>query len=184
VQIETPPEPVGWLERFHAGDRAVLDEVYRGYLDTVYRSAGRVLGGADLETVVHEVFFRVMSSEDLRRAFNGGDLGAWLLVIARHHAIDYVRRRRREEPAGLEVAGTTDPLRDGFAARAEAALVIDKFCCEVLPPKWRPVFEARFLHHLSQTEAATALRMRRTTLVYQELRIRHLLHTFLLEEAP
>jgi RNA polymerase sigma-70 factor (ECF subfamily) len=143
-----------------------------------------VLGGADLETVVHEVFFRLMSNEDLRKAFRGGDLAAWLVVIARHHAIDYVRRRGREEPAGLEVAGAANPPQDGFASRAEAALLVEKFCRELLPPKWRAVFEARFLRHLSQTEAANALRMSRTTLLYQELRIRRLLRVFLLEEAP
>ena len=161
----------------------MLDEVYRGHLDAVHRSAGGVLGGADLETVVHEVFFRLMSNDDLRKGFHGGDLAAWLVVIARHHAIDYVRRREREEPAGLEVADSADSPRDGFASRAEAALLVQKFCRDVLPPKWHAVFEARFLRHLSQTEAATALRMSRTTLLYQELRIRRLLHVFLLEEA-
>ena len=70
------------------------------------------------------------------------------------------------------------------ASRAEAALLIQKFCAEVLPPKWRPVFEARFVEHLTQTEAAAALRMRRTTLVYQELRIRSLLNGFLLGDTP
>jgi RNA polymerase sigma-70 factor, ECF subfamily len=172
-----------WLERFHAGDRAVLDEVYRGHVDVVHRSAGGVLDGADLETVVHEVFFRVMASGDLRKAFHGGDLAAWLVVVARNHAIDYVRRRNREQPAGLAVIGAPDVPSPGGASRAEAALLIHKFCAEVLPAKWRPVFEARFVQHLTQTEAAAALRMRRTTLVYQELRIRGLLNGFLLGEA-
>lgn len=183
TKVEAPGERTSWLERFHAGDRTVLDEVYRGHVDTVHRSAAGVLGGADLETVVHEVFFRVMSNQDLRKAFHGGDLAGWLVVVARHHAIDYVRRRGREEPTGLDVAGAADPSQDGFASQADAALVIEKFCREVLPAKWRPVFEARFLHHLSQTEAATELRMNRTTLVYQELRIRRLLNSFLLGEA-
>jgi RNA polymerase sigma-70 factor (ECF subfamily) len=181
---EVREAPASWLARFHAGDRAVLDEVYRAQVDAVHRSAGGVLGGADLETVVHEVFFKVMTNADLRRAFQGGDLAAWLVVIARHHAIDYVRRRNREQPAGLDVAGAADAPHAAVASRAEAALLIQKFCAEVLPSKWRPVFEARFVEHLTQTEAAAALRMQRTTLVYQELRIRRLLHTFLLEEAP
>jgi len=186
-EVETPEAGPSWLQRFHAGDRAVLDDVYRTHLDAVHRSAAGVLGGADLETVVHEVFFKVMSNQDLRKAFHGGDLAAWLVVVSRHHAIDYARRRGREEPAGLDLAHAADRShpapRDGFASRADAALVIQKFCCDMLPPKWLPVFEARFLHHLSQTEAAAALGMNRTTLVYQELRIRRLLRAFLLEEA-
>jgi RNA polymerase sigma-70 factor, ECF subfamily len=184
TEVEGPRERTSWLERFHAGDRTVLDEVYRGHVDAVHRAASGVLGGADLETVVHEVFFRLMSNDELRKAFHGGDLAGWLVVVARHHAIDYVRRRGREQPSGLDVASAADPPQDGFTSQADAALVIEKFCREVLPPKWRSVFEARFLQHLSQTEAATELRMNRTTLVYQELRIRRLLGAFLLGEAP
>jgi RNA polymerase sigma-70 factor (ECF subfamily) len=184
AQPETSDARSSWLERFHAGDRAVLDEVYRAYVDAVHRSAGGVLGGADLETVVHEVFFKVMTSVDLRGSFHGGDLAAWLVVIARNHAIDYVRRRSREQPAGLDVPGVPEVGPSAGASRAEAALLIQKFCAEVLPSKWRPVFEARFVQHLTQTEAAAALRMRRTTLVYQELRIRRLLDAFLLGDAP
>ena len=171
-----------WLGRFHAGDRRVLDEVYRAHVDAVHRSAGGVLDGADLETVVHEVFFKVITNADLRESFHGGDLAAWLVVIARNHAIDYVRRRNRERPGGLDVTAPEAPQTAG-ASRAEAALLIQKFCADVLPAKWRPVFEARFIQHLTQTEASAALRMRRTTLVYQELRIRALLNGFLLGDS-
>jgi RNA polymerase sigma-70 factor, ECF subfamily len=181
---EIPGGRTSWLERFHGGDRAVLDEVYRAHVDAVHRSARGVLGGADSETVVHEVFFKVMTKADLRTSFQGGDLAAWLVVIARHHAIDYVRRSSREQPAGLDVVGAPDAPQAVGAPRADAALLIQKFCAEVLPQKWRPVFEARFVEHLTQTEAAASLRMRRTTLVYQELRIRRLLNGFLLGDTP
>jgi RNA polymerase sigma-70 factor (ECF subfamily) len=177
-----PEARAGWLGRFHAGDRRVLDEVYRAHVDAVHRSAGGVLDGADLETVVHEVFFKVITNADLRESFHGGDLAAWLVVIARNHAIDYVRRRNRERPGGLDVAAPEAP-QTAAASRAEAALLIQKFCADVLPAKWRPVFEARFIQHLTQTEASAALRMRRTTLVYQELRIRALLTGFLLGDS-
>ncbi len=46
--------------------------------------------------------------------------------------------------------------------------------------RWRLL---RFLGSLSQSEAALALGMRRTTLAYQELRITELLRKFLLEDA-
>jgi RNA polymerase sigma-70 factor (ECF subfamily) len=177
-----PEARASWLGRFHAGDRRVLDEVYRAHVDAVHRSAGGVLDGADLETVVHEVFFKVITNADLRESFHGGDLAAWLVVIARNHAIDYVRRRNRERPGGLDVAAPEAP-QTAAASRAEAALLIQKFCADVLPAKWRPVFEARFIQHLTQTEASAALRMRRTTLVYQELRIRALLNGFLLGDS-
>lgn len=172
-----------WLARFHAGERLVVDEVYRGQVDTVDRAVAGVLSGADRETAVHEVFFKLMSAPTFRSAFKGGDLGAWLVVVARNHAIDYARRRNRETPAGLQIASTASPP-EALARQMEARFLLSRFCSEVLPPKWRPVFEARFLDSLTQTEAAAALRVRRTTLVYQELRIRQLLRAFLLKEVP
>jgi RNA polymerase sigma-70 factor (ECF subfamily) len=53
----------------------------------------------------------------------------------------------------------------------------------VLPPAWLDVFQARFIDHLSQCEAAARLGKRRTTLAYQELRIRRLLRKFLLDQS-
>lgn len=172
-----------WLARFHGGERSITEQVYREFLDTVDRGVAAVLHGADRETVVHEVFLRLLTDGDLRRAFQGGDLGAWLLVIARNHAIDYARRRNRETPSGLDIPAAIATARDGLAGRAEARLLLDRFWTELLPPKWRAVFEARFVRNLSQTEAAAALDMHRTTLMYQELRIRQLLRAFLLEEV-
>jgi RNA polymerase sigma-70 factor (ECF subfamily) len=172
-----------WLERFYEGDRRALETVYREQFSTVETSVGRVLSGADRETAVHEVFLKIINNEGLRRSFRGGDLGAWLAVVARNHAIDYVRRRSREAPSGIDLgAGDVDP--HAFTRSTEARLLVERFQRDVLPPQWRRVFEARLLHNLSQTEAAAALGVRRTTLAYQELRIRRLLRKFLLKDAP
>ena len=84
----------------------------------------------------------------------------------------------RSKDAPVRVATTADHAGrrcKSFPTRARRG--------QVLPPAWRPVFEARFLQHLNQSEAATQLGMRRTTLAYRELRIRALLRKFLLEEA-
>jgi RNA polymerase sigma-70 factor, ECF subfamily len=180
--IEAPqPEPL-WLERFHAGERGVLEGIYRAHFETVDAAVGTVLSGADRETLIHEVFFRLLEDEGFRRAFRGGDLGAWLAVVARHQAIDHTRRRNREAPAGIDL-GSSRSNGDELASSAEARLLIERFVRDVLPPVWRSLFEARFISHLSQSEAAAALGKRRTTLAYQELRIRQMLRKFLLEDA-
>jgi RNA polymerase sigma-70 factor (ECF subfamily) len=169
-----------WVDRFYAGERRVLEEVYRENFAQVEAAVGVVLHGADRETAIHEVFLRVINSETFRRSFHGGDLGAWLSVVARNHAIDYARRRNRESPAGVDFGeGASDG--DLMARTSEARLLVDRFRREVLPPQWQGVFETRFLQ--SMTQAAAALGTRRTTLAYQELRIRRLLRKFLLEDA-
>ncbi len=164
-----------WLTQFHEGRRAVLEALYRDHFETVDRAVGRALRGADRETVVHEVFFRLLSRAELRENFQGGSLEAWLRTLARNQALDYLRRRERERPSGL--VEFADHAVEGAAEAEERRLLIKQFCHE-LPSKWRPVFEARFVDQLPQREAAQKLGMRRTTLAYQELCIRRLLVRF------
>jgi RNA polymerase sigma-70 factor (ECF subfamily) len=172
---------------FCAGKRGVLQALYHDHFETVDRAVGRVLNGPDRETVVQDVFCRLLASEDLRRNFQGGSLDAWLTIVARNQAIDYVRRYQREVP--LDESDRFSQADTRFAERTEAKLLVTRFRREVLPAKWEPVFQARFIERLSQREAAAKLGMRRTTLVYQELRIHALLRRFFLDspeqlEAP
>ncbi len=175
----------GWLERFHAGEPSALEACYRDHFDTVSRAVGSILSGADQETVVHEVFLRLISTEAVRRSFQGGSFAAWLATVSRNLAVDYVRARQREGTAlGRFASDARDdsPGPSPLDGKLEARRLVEKFRRERLPPQWAAVFEARFLRQLSQREAATELNMRRTTLAYQELRIRHLLQKFLLAQ--
>ncbi|TQF10122.1 RNA polymerase sigma factor [Myxococcus llanfairpwllgwyngyllgogerychwyrndrobwllllantysiliogogogochensis] len=177
-----PDEARRWLSLFHAGDRPVLNACYREHFDTVYRAATRVLPAVDAETVVHDVFLRLMSDEFARRSFKGGSLSAWLHTLSRNLAVDRVRRRQREGAALAQLAAEPRDVEPPAPPELEldADLLVERFRRERLPAKWAPVFEARFVRHLSQRDAATALGMHRTTLAYQELRVRRLLEKFLL----
>lgn len=177
----TPASPAdAWLRAFHAGETACLEACYRDHFDTVDRAVRTVVQGADRETLVHEVFARLLEEEPLRRAFTGGSLGAWLRTVARNQAIDYARRRR------FEVALPDDELRGGQddGARLERAvdvrLTLARFRL-LLPAKWHAVFDARFVAQQDQATAARALGLSRTTLAYQEYRVRKLLRRFVLK---
>jgi RNA polymerase sigma-70 factor (ECF subfamily) len=171
-----------WLADFHAGHRPVLEQCYREHYGTVQRAVGRVLSGADQETVIHEVFYRLISREEVRRSFRGGSLKAWLGTVAHHLALEYVRRRQREQGA---IERSQEPAEESVevSEESDARLLIERFKRECLPAKWHAVFEARFLQQLPQREAARLLDIHRTTLAYQELRIRALLRRFLLSEG-
>jgi RNA polymerase sigma-70 factor (ECF subfamily) len=80
---ESGPEEV-WLRSFHAGRRDCLEQCYRDHLDTVDQAVAMIVAGADRETLVHEVFFRLLNEEPLRRGFGGGSLSSWLRVVARN----------------------------------------------------------------------------------------------------
>jgi RNA polymerase sigma-70 factor (ECF subfamily) len=175
-----------WLEDFHRGSRQVLEQCYVDHFDTAAQAIGSILDGADRETVIHELFYRLISDADLRAKFRGGSLRAWIAVAARNMAIDYARRRRREQPADLAPHATKDVHpKTTMEASIEARQVVERFRATHLPEKYRRVFEARFIQQLDQSEAARLLGMHRTTLLYQELRIRKLLKSFLVRsELP
>jgi len=179
--LETPVQADAWLQRFHAGESATIAALYREHYETVDRAASGLLRGADRETVVHEVFYRVVSNAGFRQSFQGGNLGAWLATVARNLATDHVRAQQRQKAVPLDEAGELpEPTADRFAEAADARRLIDRFRAEVLPKKWEKVFQVRFLEQRDQRDAAAQLGMARTTLAYQELRIRGLLKKFLL----
>lgn len=165
------------LGAFHAGERQVLAACYRAHYGRVFAVVGKILGGADAESIVHEVFYRLLASREMRASFRGGNLGGWLAQVARNLAIDHARRWRREVeplPENEERAGRS------IDDELEAKHLIARFRREVLPSEFDAVFDARFLRQLPQRAAAAELRMPRTTLVYQEQKIRSLLQRFLL----
>lgn len=170
-------DPQAWLERFHRGDKEVLSQVYQGCFACVEKAVQRVLHGADAETVVHEVFFRMVADQSFRERFHGGSLAAWFSTVARNRAIDFLRKRNREAPVEHDVLVSMASADDGHAAlsRADAHRVIDQFVEHVLPKQLRSVFEARFRRELSQREAAKELSMARSSLAYQEQKILALL---------
>jgi RNA polymerase sigma-70 factor (ECF subfamily) len=181
--IESAP---GWLEAFHRGDRTALEETYRHHVRPVVDEASRLLRSADAETVAHEVFYRVLTDGRMRESFHGGNLGAWLRIVARRAAIDLLRKRRRED-GPLDDDMLTDYLPDTTREHEErdAKVLVERFRTEVLPEKFLRLFEVRFLGQVAQREAADLLGMSRSTLAYQEERVRELLKAFLLKrDAP
>lgn len=178
----TSPTPDGeWLRLFHEGDRATLEACYRAHFTTVARAIGPMLGGADRETVIHELFSSLISQQELRGSFRGGQLGAWLSTVARNRAIDFARRLGRE----VEVSAIETPFGaagSDWEGAADAHLLVERFRRDHLPPEWQGVFELRCLQQLPQREAARRLSLSRTTLAYREIRIRRLLRRFFLED--
>lgn len=177
------PEDPQWLASFHRGERPVMTGLYEDYYDVIDRAVGKFASGVDRENLVHDVFCALLADDQLRRNFQGGSLRAWLATIARNRSIDYVRRQQRK-PA-IERRADDDKTESPSPDRsAELNIVVDRCRNGVLPAKWVPLFELRFVEQLSQRECAERLGVSRTTLLYQETRIRALLRRFLLKATP
>lgn len=169
-----------WLRRFHEGDPEILEGCYRDSFPVMEKAVGEVLGHADRESIIHEIFSRLIEQPDFRRAFRGGSFLAWVGVVARHEAIDYARRLKREAPVGDRSVDLPHLRNEGRAT--EARILVESFRRTWLTPAWESVFNACFLQQMSQHEAARALGLSRTTVAYREMRIRHQLRRFLRDE--
>src|SRR5258708_18976837 len=135
---QTATTEEAWLDAFHSGDRACMAALYEGQFDVVDRVVGGILSGFDRENVVHEVFFRLLSDDGLRRQFQGGSLASWLRVMARNLALDHVRRRRLEVPLFEHIQAWHSGLsiEDRLEQRTHVRLTLERFRSHVLPAKW------------------------------------------------
>jgi RNA polymerase sigma-70 factor (ECF subfamily) len=165
--------------RFQAGDRELFGHLYRETYETVDAAVGRVLRGADRDTVVNDLYLRLLTKPELRRSFAGGSLRAWLATLAHNLAVDFWRRNRRETSLDAGGPPLIDPMVRRVEEQAELKLFIDRFKRDGLPEELWPLFQARFIECLAQREAARCLGMHRTTLAYRELRVRRYLKAFL-----
>ncbi len=175
LPAETQEQDAAWLARFHAADPEVMRAVYATHVDSILGAVGGLVTGPDRENVVHDVFSRLLSSEEMRRSFTGGSLSAWLRQVAKNRAIDHLRKQKRRREQDLEAVAEPASEHGTPAESTERQLaqrLVERLREHCVPEKWRAVFEARFVRQESQRDAAKGLGISRTTLMYQEARLR------------
>lgn len=169
-----------WIARFHAGDRRVIEQCYRENFSQVMDAVGRLLSGADQETVVHDVFCKLLDNADARAQFGGGNFTAWLRTIARNRAIDYVRRHGRETSVEPDTVVRLAGSQEHCDSRLELTTLLARFVRDHVPKRLVPLFRSRFIEQRSQQETADAIGLPRTTVAYHEMRLRKQLRRFVL----
>jgi RNA polymerase sigma-70 factor (ECF subfamily) len=84
------------LPRCRAGDELAWRELVAAHTRKVFGLAYRFTGRVDeAEDLTQEVFVKVYRTLDRYREADG-PFGAWLMAVARNHAIDHYRRRKQE----------------------------------------------------------------------------------------
>ncbi len=148
-----------------AGDTAAFGKLYDQYVDTVFRYVLFRLGDRELaEDVTSETFLRA-----LRRissiSYQGRDVGAWFITIARNLILDHVKssRYRREittaevaEAGTLPFPGHDRAAESGPEHQVLAMATKDELfrCIEALGDDQRDCIVLRFLQGLSVSETA------------------------------
>lgn len=181
------------LERFRAGDRAVLGRVYEHYADEVARvlrtgfpvrtGEGTVqipglTSAFDVECGVQEVFLRAFS-DGARQAYDGvRPYRSYLFRIARNWRIDRFRRHHREIVLEEVPEPDDEATFEGEFVDRELSALVERFV-ETLDGRERWYYDARYRRGLSQTDAAAEQGLTRIQGRRLEARIKRNLLRFL-----
>lgn len=148
------------LRRCREGDQAAWRDLVNAHGRRVFNLAYRFMGRADeAEDVTQEIFVKVYRSLDRFRP-SDGSFPAWLMTVARHHAIDRYRRRRDVEVGGdsaaLEAVASTDQGPLQRLEREERKQLVHRGL-RALPSSLREPLLLCDLEGLSHEEAAASL---------------------------
>ena len=134
------------------GDDLALGQLYDRYAGIAYAVALRVTSSVTTaEEVVSDTFVRVWKSAS-SYVPERGEVPAWIAAIARHRALDEVRRKgaRVSETSLLDAGSTASPFDD--LARLDVRRALD-----TLPPNERAVLELAYFGGLPQRQIAARL---------------------------
>jgi RNA polymerase sigma-70 factor, ECF subfamily len=173
-----------------AGDAAAFGQIYAQYFDTIYRFVQfRVGNRQTAEDITADTFVRALRRIDTF-TWQGRDIGAWLVTIARNLVADHFKSRR----VRYEIT-TVDPL-DGDAPHVEQRAaddteknVIDYLthvdmlrAVSQLSPDQQECIVLRFLHGLSVAETARIMGRNEGAIKALQFRARNVLARMLTDD--
>ncbi len=161
VPDELVPEPQGvdvWglVHRAQDGDAEAFGELYDHYVTMVHRYVYHRVGDrATAEDVTSETFVRALRRID-SLSFQGRDVGAWLVTIARNIIRDHVKSSRYRLEVATADMRDADRATDGPEDAVIAHLTNQQLlaCVQQLGSEQQECIVLRFLHGMSVSETA------------------------------
>jgi RNA polymerase sigma-70 factor (ECF subfamily) len=158
---ELVPEPPGvdvWalVHRAQQGDAEAFGELYDHYVTMVHRYVYHRVGDrATAEDVTSETFVRALRRID-SLSFQGRDVGAWLVTIARNIIRDHVKSSRYRLEVSTADMRDADRATDGPEDAVVQHLTNQQLlaCVQQLGSEQQECIVLRFLHGLSVSETA------------------------------
>jgi len=145
------------IQRLSAGDTEAFGTLVDAHQRRILRFAARMLGDADAaQDIAQETFLRLWRARARLRP--EGDLGCYLLRIARNLCLDSLRARHVTEDMD-ESADLPQPPEDRLAASvgADALAEAVRRCVQNLPEPQRVVFVLSFYEEMSYRDIAALL---------------------------
>jgi RNA polymerase sigma-70 factor, ECF subfamily len=150
------------VQRMSTGDDAALARLYDRWSPTVHSLVLHLVrDGEDAEEVLEETFWQAWRQASRYQAVRG-EVGTWLLTIARSRSFDRLRARKRlrEEPLTPVNMGDASTVDEASAEDpAERLEMLERRnlvagALQELPAEQRQVLELAYFLGLSQTEIA------------------------------
>ena len=131
------------VDRVCAGDEEAFGEMYRRFAPLVHGVLLARMPREEVQDVVQDVF--LAAYKNIRSLRDKNALGAWLVRIARNHAVEYYRRNKPTEELADEYRG-----RESY--KAEAAEVLRAI--RSLPEAYSETLTLRLIEGMSGNEIA------------------------------
>jgi RNA polymerase sigma-70 factor, ECF subfamily len=146
--------------RLAAGDDRALADAFDRLAPSVYGGALRVLGnGSAAQDVVQDVFVELWSHPD-RYDPTAGSLRTYLIVLARHRAVDLLRselRRVARQERHYRLTPVEPPGAPGDEVMAAETASVVRAAVQLLPDGQRRVVELAYFEGLTCREVANAM---------------------------
>ncbi len=146
----------GLVRRAQDGDAEAFGQLYDHYVTTVHRYAYHRVGDrATAEDVTSETFVRALRRID-SLSFQGRDVGAWLVTIARNIIRDQVKSSRFRLEVSTADMRDADRATDGPEDAVVQHLTNRELlaCVQQLGSEQQECIVLRFIHGLSVSETA------------------------------
>jgi RNA polymerase sigma factor (sigma-70 family) len=156
------PEASGARVRWFEDEVHARDSQLRSYVRRTFPSI------RDVDDVVQESYLRAWRRHLVLPIASAG---SFLFAVARHVAIDTLRRRRRSpieataDPAAVDATDPSAGASDAVCSMEELDLLADAISS--LPPRCRQIVILRKLHGLSQKEIAAQMGISERTVEVQ-----------------
>lgn len=149
----------GLVHRAQDGDAEAFGQLYDHYVTLVYRYVlHRVGDRAQAEDFTSETFVRALRRID-SLSFQGRDVGAWLVTIARNIIRDHVKSSRFRLEVTTADMRDADQATDGPEDAVVARLTNEQLlaCIRQLGSEQQECISLRFLQGLSVSETAAVM---------------------------
>lgn len=112
------------VERYRNGEQELFDDIYYETQKGVYLSISTIINDkSTVEDLMQDVYIKAINNLASYRV--GTNFSAWICTIARNHAINYYKRKKREtlvDEIDEDYLFTANDNRDSVLAKALAIL--------------------------------------------------------------